>query len=113
MEVIGQYFFPETEAQKVTAEILPNPMTRTEATDYIDTIRAAIRKCAENPDGNRGKEMYTLLFGMDKAKIQSVKEYIVNANDKDLAQLLRNILQKPSISPCCPKSPMSKHSRQE
>ena len=34
-----QYFFPETEAQKVTAEILPNPMTRTEATDYIDTIR--------------------------------------------------------------------------
>ena len=87
MEVIGQYFFPETEAQKVTAEILPNPMTRTEATDYIDTIRAAIRKCAENPDGNRGKEMYTLLFGMDKAKIQSVKEYIVNANDKDLAQL--------------------------
>ena len=46
MEVIGQYFFPETEAQKVTAEILPNPMTRTEATDYIDTIRAAIRKCA-------------------------------------------------------------------
>lgn len=87
MEVIGQYFFPETEAQKVTAEILPNPMTRTEATDYIDTIRAAIRKCAENPDGNRGQEMYTLLFGMDKAKIQSVKEYIVNANDKDLAQL--------------------------
>lgn len=87
MEVIGQYFFPETEAQKVTAEILPNPMTRTEATDYIDTIRAAIRKCAENPDGNRGKEMYTLLFGMDKAKIQSVKEYIVNANDKDLAKL--------------------------
>ena len=87
MEVIRQYFFPETEAQKVTAEILPNPMTRTEATDYIDTIRAAIRKCAENPDGNRGKEMYTLLFGMDKAKIQSVKEYIVNANDKDLAQL--------------------------
>lgn len=87
MEVIGQYFFPETKAQKVTAEILPNPMTRTEATDCIDTIRAAIRKCAENPDGNRGKEMYALLFGVDKAKIQSVKEYIVNANDKDLAQL--------------------------
>ena len=87
MEVIGQYFFPETEAQKVTAEILPNPMTRTEATDYIDTIRAAIRKCAENPDGNRGKEMYAMLAKVDKAKIQAVKEYIVNANDKDLAQL--------------------------
>ena len=62
-------------------------MTRTEATDCIDTIRAAIRKCAENSDGNRGKEMHALLSGVDKAKIQSVKEYIVNANDKDLAQL--------------------------
>jgi len=36
---------------------------------------------------NIHKKSYTLLFGMDKAKIQSVKEYIVNANDKDLAQL--------------------------
>lgn len=87
MEVIGQYFFPETESQKVTAETLPNPMTRTEATDCIDTIRAAIRKSAENPDKNRGKEMYALLSSIDKAKVQSVKEYIVNANDKDLAQL--------------------------
>lgn len=87
MEVIGQYFFPKTEAQKVVAKTQPNPMTRTEATDCIDTIRAVIRKCAENSDGNRGKEMYTLLSGVDKAKIQSVKEYIVNANDKDLAQL--------------------------
>lgn len=87
MEVIGQYFFPETEAQKIVAEALPNPMTRTEATDCIDTICAAIRKCAENPDRNRGKEMYALLSSVDKAKVQSVKEYIVNANDKDLAQL--------------------------
>lgn len=87
MEVIGQYFFPETEVQKAATETQPNPMTRTEATDCIDTIRAAIRKCAENPNGNRGKEMYTLLSGVDKAKVQSVKEYIVNANDKDLAQL--------------------------
>lgn len=87
MEVIGQYFFPETKPQKVATETLSNPMTRTEATDCIDIIRVAIRRCAENPDGTRGKEMYALLSGVDKAKIQSVKEYIVNANDKDLAQL--------------------------
>lgn len=62
-------------------------MTRTEATDCIDTIRAAIRKCAKDSDGNRGKEMYAMLAKVDKAKIQAVKEYIVNANDKDLAQL--------------------------
>lgn len=97
----------------MTAEILPNPMTRTEATDYIDTIRAAIRKCAENPDGNRGKEMYTLLFGMDKAKIQSVKEYIVNANDKDLAQLFTEYFAEAVHLSLLPQSPMSKHSRQE
>ncbi len=87
MEVIGQYFFPETETQKSATNLVPNPMTRTEATDCIDTIRAAIRKCAKNSDGNKGKEMYVLLASVDKAKIQSVKEYIVNANDKDLAQL--------------------------
>ena len=88
IEVIGQYFFPETETQKVAAEALPNPMTRTEATDCIDAIRAAIRKCAKDSDGNRGKkEMYALLSSVNKAKIQSVKEYIINANDKDLAQL--------------------------
>lgn len=87
MEVIGQYFFHETKPQKVATETLSNPMTRTEATDCIDIIRVAIRRCAENPDGTRGKEMYALLSGVDKAKIQSVKEYIVNANDKDLAQL--------------------------
>ena len=87
MEVIGQYFLPETKPQKVATETLSNPMTRTEATDCIDIIRVAIRRCAENPDETRGKEMYTLLSGVDKVKIQSVKEYIVNANDKDLAQL--------------------------
>ena len=87
MEVIGQYFFPETKPQKVAKETLSNPMTRTEATDCIDIIRVAIRRCAENPDETRGKEMYALLSGVDKVKIQSVKEYIVNANDKDLAQL--------------------------
>ena len=81
-------------------------MTRTEATDCIDTIRAAIRKCAKDSDGNRGKEMYAMLAKVDKAKIQAVKEYIVNANDKDLAQLFRNILRKPSTFPCCPKMMM-------
>lgn len=90
MEVIRQYFFPEKEQEQVSPEgsdISPKPMTRTEATDCIDTIRAAIRKCAKDSDGNRGKEMYAMLAKVDKAKIQAVKEYIVNANDKDLAQL--------------------------
>lgn len=90
MEVIRQYFFPKKEQEKVSPEgsdISPKPMTRTEATDCIDTIRAAIRKCAKDSDGNRGKEMYAMLAKVDKAKIQAIKEYIVNANDKDLAQL--------------------------
>lgn len=90
MEVIRQYFFPEKEQEQVSPEgsdSSPKPMTRTEATDCIDTIRAAIRKCAKDSDGNRGKEMYAILAKVDKAKIQAVKEYIVNANDKDLAQL--------------------------
>lgn len=90
MEVIRQYFFPEKGQDQVSPEgsvISPKPMTRTEATDCIDTIRAAIRKCAKDSDGNRGKEMYAMLAKVDKAKIQAVKEYIVNANDKDLAQL--------------------------
>lgn len=86
MEVIRQYFFPEKE-QLEADDATSKPMTRTEATDCIDTIRAAIRKCAKDSDGNRGKEMYAMLAKVDKAKIQAVKEYIVNANDKDLAQL--------------------------
>ena len=90
MEVIRQYFFPEKEQEQVSPEgsdISTKPMTRTEATDCIDPIRSAIRKCAKDSDGNRGKEMYAMLAKVDKAKIQAVKEYIVNANDKDLAQL--------------------------
>lgn len=90
MEVIGQYFFPERELAEVSPGVpdsIPKPMTRTEATDCIDTIRTAIRKWAESPDGNGGKKMYAMLAKVDKAKIQAVKEYIVNANDKDLAQL--------------------------
>lgn len=86
MEVIRQYFFSEKEQLEAT-DVISKPMTRTEATDCIDTIRAAIRKCAKDSDGNRGKEIYAMLAKVDKAKIQAVKEYIVNANDKDLAQL--------------------------
>ena len=86
MEVIRQYFFPEIE-QLEAVDAISKPMTRTEATDCIDTIRTVIRKYAEATDGNRGKEMYAMLAKVDKAKIQAVKEYIVNANDKDLAQL--------------------------
>ena len=86
MEVIRQYFFSEKEQLEAT-DVISKPMTRTEATDCIDTIRAAIRKCAKDSDVNRGKEMYAMLAKVDKAKIQAVKEYIVNANDKDLAQL--------------------------
>ena len=86
MEVIRQYFFSEKEQLEAT-DVISKPMTRTEATDCIDTIRAAIRKCAKDSNGNRGKEIYAMLAKVDKAKIQAVKEYIVNANDKDLAQL--------------------------
>lgn len=87
IEVIGQYFFPDgNEQEKV------RPMTRIEATDCIDTIRTAIRKCTAETDVNKGKEYigeeaYALLADMDKDKIEAVKEYITNANDKDLARL--------------------------
>lgn len=87
IEIINQYFFPdENEQEKVC------PMTRIEATDCIDTIRTAIRKCTAETDVNKGKEYigeeaYALLADMDKDKIEAVKEYITNANDKDLARL--------------------------
>lgn len=87
IEIISQYFFPdENEQEKVC------PMTRIEATDCIDTIRTAIRKCTAETDVNKGKEYigeeaYALLADMDKDKIEAVKEYITNANDKDLARL--------------------------
>ncbi|MBE5695541.1 MAG: hypothetical protein EGP90_13445 [Bacteroides sp.] len=86
MEAIGQYFFPEKELPEAS-DTSHNPMTRAEATACIDNINTAIRKCVEAADGNRGEEMYAVLAKVDKAKIQSVKEYIVNANDKDLARL--------------------------
>ena len=88
IEVIGQYFFPDGNEQGKV-----RPMTRIEATDCIDTIRTAIRKCTAETDVNKGKEYigeeaYALLADMDKDKIGAVKEYITNANDKDLARLL-------------------------
>lgn len=89
MEIIGQYFFPENELSEASDAVssIPKPMTRSEATDCIDIINTAIRKCAVAADGNRGKEMFAMLTKVDREKIQSVKDYIVNANDKDLAQL--------------------------
>lgn len=74
MEVIGQYFFPEKELAEVSPGMpdnIPKPMTRTEATDCIDIIHTTIRKWAEAPNGNRGKEIYAMLAKVDKAKIQA------------------------------------------
>ncbi len=87
IEVIGQYFFPDGNEQRKVRS-----MTRIEATDCIDTIRTAIRKCTAETDVNKGKEYigeeaYALLADMDKEIIEAVKEYITNANDKDLARL--------------------------
>lgn len=89
MEIIGQYFFPENELSEASDAIgsIPKPMTRSDATDCIDIINTTIRKCTEDTDGNKGKEMFAMLAKVDREKIQSVKDYIVNANDKDLAQL--------------------------
>lgn len=89
MEIIGQYFFPENELSEASDAIgsIPKPMTRSDATDCIDIINTTIRKCTEDTDGNKGKEMFAMLAKVDREKIRSVKDYIVNANDKDLAQL--------------------------
>lgn len=89
MEIIGQYFFPENELSEASDAIdsVFKPMTRSDATDCIDIINTAIRKCAETTDENKGKEMFTMLAKVDREKIRSVKDYIVNANDKDLAKL--------------------------
>ena len=91
MEVIGQYFFPGKDTDK-GADGGRKPMTRAEATDCIDTIRAAIRKCTAMADANKGKEdvaneAHTSLAHIGRSEIEAVKEYITNANDKDLAAL--------------------------
>ena len=96
MEIIGQYFFPENELSEASDAIgpVPKPMTRSDATDCIDIINTAIRKCAEATDENKGKEMFAMLAKVDREKIRSVKDYIVNANDKDLAQLFTELFAK-------------------
>ena len=91
MEVIAQYFFPDNDTDKRADEVR-KPMTRAETTDCIDTIQTAIRKCTAMADANKGKEdvgneAYTLLANIGRNEIESVKEYITNANDKDLAVL--------------------------
>ena len=91
IEVIGQYFFPNKDTYNGTVEAR-KPMTRAEATDSIDTIRTSIRKCTAVTDTNKGKgevgeEAYALLADTGKDRIEAVKEYITNANDKDLARL--------------------------
>lgn len=91
MEVIGQYFFPGRDTDNGTAEAR-KPMTRAEATGCIDTIRTAIRKCTAKADANKGKEdvgeeAYALLAHIGRDEIEAIKEYITNANDKDLARL--------------------------
>lgn len=98
MEVLGQYFFPGKDAYNGTAEAR-NHMTRSETTDCIDTIRTAIRKCTAMADTNRGKEdvgnkAYTSLAHIGRNEIEAVKEYITNANDKDLAALFTDDFTK-------------------
>lgn len=91
MEVIGQYFFPGKDTDN-GADGRRKPLTRAEATDCIDIIRATIRKCTAMADANKGKEnigeeAYALLANIGRNEIEAVKEYITNANDKDLAAL--------------------------
>lgn len=91
MEVIGQYFFSGQDIDDTTVKARKT-MTRAEATDCIDAIRTAIRECEVATEANKGKEeagdkTYALLADTGKDKIEAVKEYITNANDKDLARL--------------------------
>lgn len=90
MEIIGQYFFPK-EKGSMKAANTARPMTRAEATDCIDTIRAVIRKsvaiAGTNKGNEAGKEVHAMLSHISNEQIETVKEYITNANDKDLARL--------------------------
>lgn len=91
MAVINQYFFPGKDTDNGTAEAR-KPITRAKATGCIDTIRTAIRKCTAMADANKrkedvGEEAYALLAHIGRNEIEAVKEYITNANDKDLAAL--------------------------
>lgn len=90
MEIIGQYFFPK-EKGSMKAANTARPMTRAEATDCIDTIRAVIRKsvaiAGTNKGNEAGKEVHATLSHISNEQIETVKKYITNANDKDLARL--------------------------
>ena len=91
MEIIGQYFFPKEKGGMKTANTA-RPMTRAEATDCIDSILTLIRKCTETSGTNKGndeagEQAYALFSRISQEKIEAVKEYITNANDKDLARL--------------------------
>lgn len=109
MEIISQYFFPGKEAESKSGKVRKT-LTRNDATDIIDIIRTSIRKCAGIMQGNKGKEeatedMYAILRGIDKDKIQAVKEYITNTNDKDLAQLFTEDFTKTVHLSMLPQSP--------
>ena len=93
MEAIEEYFFPKSDVSEMTATV-QKPITRTEITDCIDSIRLAIGKGSLVSDPNKGKEMYAILSKIDKNKIQAIKEYIVDTNDKDLAQLFTEYFTK-------------------
>lgn len=90
MEIIGQYFFPK-EKGSMKAANTARPMTRAEATDCIDTIRTVIRKsvaiAGTNKGNEAGNELHAMLSHISNEQIETVKEYITNANDKDLARL--------------------------
>ena len=91
IEAIDGYFFPDGSGHE-TVGCPVRSMTRTEVTDCIDPIRSAIRKCVMETEANKGKEKtgekaFSMLADVDRNKIQAVKEYIVNTNDKDLARL--------------------------
>ena len=117
MEVIGQYFFPDKDTDKGT-DGKRKPMTRAEATDCIDIIRATIRKCTAMADANKGKEdvgeeAYALLAPIGRNEIEAVKEYITNANDKDLASLFTEDFAKVAHLSVLFRVEIPKLSRQE
>ena len=91
MEIIGEYFLAVGSGGK-EADKAEQTMTRAEATDCIDTIRTLIRGCMATAGTNKGideagKKAHALFVDMGKEKIEAVKEYVTNANDKDLAGL--------------------------
>lgn len=95
MEIISEYFFPQGSGDK-DADKAARPMTRAEATDCIDTIRIAVRKSTATAGTSKGdevgKDVYAMLSRISNEKIEAVKKYITDANDKDLARLFTGSL---------------------